>query len=111
MPFDFPDSDIRAREAEVPMYVLSNKQRLYGASAIVFTDILDNICDQFGRDIFILPSSMHELILIPTMTKSGAENLLAIVKEINEMEVLRKDFLADSVYYFNHELRQLEIAA
>ena len=52
-------------------------------------------------DFFILPSSVHEVILLPTKTKDAMGELSAMVKEINAAEIAREDILSDHAYYYS----------
>lgn len=95
-----------------PVYVLSTIGGSYGASAILFTDIFQRVCDDFGCDLFILPSSVHELILIPDFgARWTSEELLRVVKEVNQTVTEDNSMLADNVYYYAREVGKVEIAA
>lgn len=99
-------------ETEDGMWVLSNKSCICGAVEIVCDKVKNDLVDKFGnRDLYILPSSIHELILVPISDKFEPEMLLEMVVQINATEVEDKDFLADSVYVFNAETKEISIAA
>lgn len=85
----------------IPMYVLSNKQKLYGAVCMLYPDLLKNFAAKIGQDCYILPSSVHEVILVPANASSGGEELREIVTDINRTQVAEEEVLADSVYYYN----------
>lgn len=85
----------------IPMYVLSNKQKLYGAVCMLYPDLLKNFTDKIGQDCYILPSSIHEVILVPADAVSGGEELREIVTDINRTQVAEEEVLADSVYFYN----------
>lgn len=85
----------------IPMYVLSNKQKLYGAVCMLYPDLLKNFIDKIGQDCYILPSSIHEVILVPADAVSGGEELREIVTDINRTQVAEEEVLADSVYFYN----------
>ncbi len=95
---------------ENPLYVLSNNDRLLGASLIANTDILAEIADKNDWDEFyIIPSSIHEVIIISDMSLDP-EALRQMVREVNGTEVSSQDKLSDSVYTFNAESLELNIA-
>ena len=50
---------------ELQMYVLTNKYKLWGAAAFLYPGVLKATAKRFGKDLIILPSSVHEVILIP----------------------------------------------
>lgn len=85
----------------IPMYVLSNRQKLYGAVCMLYPDLLKNFTDKIGQDCYILPSSIHEVILVPAGAVSGGEELREIVTDINRTQVAEEEVLADSVYFYN----------
>ena len=62
--------------------------------------MLEKIEEQYGRDFYVLPSSVHELILIPDTDDRTAEELKEIVMETNRTQVAPEEVLSDSVYYY-----------
>ena len=86
-----------------PMYVLTNKRKYLGAIAILYPKICQALANRMGRNLFILPSSIHEVILIPDNNTIRKEELESMVSEINRTEVLPKDYLSDSIYYYDRE--------
>ena len=84
-----------------PMLILSNKSHLNGAGCILYKDLLKNLSRKLDMDFFILPSSVHEVILLPTKTKDAMGELSAMVKEINAAEIAREDILSDHAYYYS----------
>ena len=83
------------------MYVLSNKSRTLGAAAVLYEGIFDKICEVVGERYFVLPSSIHELIIIPEDYGIDREHLEMMVREINETEVDREERLSNRVYYYD----------
>ena len=93
------EEDVR----DVPMYVLSNKTKIHGAACILYENVVKDFADYLNRDIFILPSSVHEVILVPSQGAQKAQNLVEMVREVNETQVEEEEILSDSVYYFSRE--------
>lgn len=83
-----------------PMYVLTNQYRSFGASCILYPEILEQIFGQFGENYYILPSSVHETIFIPETQSPGKEILLDMVKEINDTQLEREEILSDNIYHY-----------
>ncbi len=94
-------TDIYQSDDEGPLYVLSNRQRFFGASCILFTERLKDFANLKDSDLYILPSSIHEVILIPQDLSPDYESLCRMVREINESEVDACDRLSDRVYKFD----------
>lgn len=90
------------------MYVLSNESKMYGASVILYEGYLKEIYDILGCNFYVLPSSIHEVILIPEREGISASGLLEMVTSVNSSEVSEEDILADSVYFYNSEKDILE---
>ena len=93
------------------MYVLSNKEKCYGAYVILTEAARQEILNQFPNGkVTILPSSVHELILIETMDNENMENLQQMVREINQTELSKEDFLCDDVFHYDAFTGELTIA-
>lgn len=95
--------------AETPMLCLTNRNMTNGASMILQKDIMKQAGEIIGSDFYVLPSSIHETLLVPIgiMDVSG---LLQMVKEVNEAEVELCDQLSDKVQYYDREKGTLENA-
>ena len=108
MPEEYADELIQMQGEQCPMWVLSNESRVDGAVAIASPDALKAAHEKLGEDFYVLPSSRHEILLVPQSVVSDVEDLKKMVKEVNATEVSKTDKLSDSVYYFNG--RRLSIA-
>ena len=87
-------------ESGLPMYVLTNRSRSLGAAVILFDRVLTEVGERLGEDFYILPSSVHEVIIIPSGFALPKEELEHMVREINETQVLPQEILSDRVYYY-----------
>lgn len=93
----------------VPILVISNTQRVYGAAAILYSGVLKQAADKTGSDLFILPSSRHEVIAVPVTAWREAAELKEMVMEVNQKELQPEDVLSDNVYLYRREQDRLEI--
>ncbi len=84
-----------------PLNILSNESGLQGAAAILYPKIPERIHYFMGRNYYLLPSSIHEFLILPEDERYSAEELKAIVREVNCHHVAKEDFLSDNIYYFN----------
>ena len=91
------------------MYILTNKQRFYGAASILYPGVLKKYADSFGCDFFIFPSSVHEVILLTDTGIEDREHLYDMVHEVNCQNVPQEELLSDSVYYFSRESGRITI--
>lgn len=89
------------------MYVLSNETGLFGAISVFFQEELKKIADQLGHNLYILPSSIHEMILVPDYNIFLPEKFLEMVQDINTTQVQETEILSDSVYYYDRAVEQL----
>lgn len=97
--------------AEDKMYVLTNDKKIYGATSILFEDLIKKFAKDHGS-FYILPSSIHEVILVPTENDEDAVSLKNMVIEVNETKVHPTEYLSDEVYFFDaveQEIRRLII--
>ncbi|MDO4479130.1 MAG: DUF5688 family protein [Lachnospiraceae bacterium] len=88
-------------EPPVPLYVLTNETRVFGASAILYPGTLDMISARLKDDYYVLPSSIHELLILPAAQAPPLESVKHMVASVNSTEVLPEEVLSDSVYYYN----------
>lgn len=92
------------------MYVLTNSQKSNGAAAICYQGTLRDFSLKTGKDTIILPSSIHETILLPLEDTDNINNLKEMVKSVNETQVDPTERLSDSVYIYRKDTGQIEIA-
>ncbi len=83
------------------LYVLSNKKQINGAGCILYDGCLKDFADSQNSDIVILPSSTHEVILVPDGGKLDYGELRKMVREINESEVPEEDVLSNRIYKYS----------
>ena len=89
----------------LPMYILSNEKRQNGAAAMAYPETIGNFANACGKNVYIIPSSVHELILVP---ETGMEkDLNEMVCEVNRTQLDPKDVLSDHVYYYDRQEKQL----
>lgn len=72
--------------------------------------LLKALADSKGKDLYILPSSTHEIIVLPAEIENPVGEFKAIVQAVNQEQVLPEEFLSDEVYYFNREKQEVTIA-
>lgn len=93
-------------DTEELLYVLTNEQNVYGASAIFYPHIMEKIGDIFGSDYYVLPSSNQELMVLPDRGDRDTEELLEIVRSSNGL-LYPGDVLSDDVFKYCYETKQL----
>lgn len=94
---------------EIPMFVITNDLKLNGAASIYYSDVLKKIAEKLRDDLYILPSSIHEVIAIP-LKYGDLESLSTMVKEVNSTQVAEEEQLSDNVYLYTASTKKLHIA-
>lgn len=87
------------------MYVLTNESKLNGAACILYENVLYDFAQKLGADLYILPSSVHEVILLPKLSMFEKDELVNMVKEVNTEGVAADEVLSDHVYENNRTER------
>lgn len=87
----------------IPMYVATNAECLYGANVMCYQGFFKSFAEEQRSDMYILPSSVHEVILIPAnrIEEEQSETLKSLVREVNETGILEEEILSDNVYYYD----------
>lgn len=103
----YMDAELRARfmegMEEISMHVMTNRKRSLGAAAILYDGVLRDFAHSAGQNQYIIPSSIHELILIPDDGRPEADYLNNMVREVNATQLDEREVLADHVYYYDYE--------
>ena len=91
---------------------MTNEWDIFGARGMCRTDILSAFAAGFRKNLYILPCSVHELILVKDEGDMNAGDIRKVVREVNRNgAVMREeDILSDSVYYFDRWKREVRIA-
>lgn len=97
-------------DLEIPMIVMTNDSKCLGASQMLNAEALEKVAKQFDSDLFILPSSIHEIIVIPEAVAGDVDDLFAMVREVNGTVVSPEEVLTDSVYKFERKEKRLTLA-
>ena len=91
-----------------PMYVASNTKGIHGASWLLYPNELKKLSTILDSNLYILPSSIHEVIVIPATKELSKSELLNMVKEINQSQVPINEVLSNNVYYYDSQIDQLQ---
>ena len=97
-----PEYDEEDEDEKLQMYIVTNKNNVLGSSVLLNKSYLKAIEDVIGR-YYILPSSIHEIIVIPQYRIDSVDELREMVCEVNDEKVLEDDILSYSVYMFDEE--------
>ena len=98
-------------DEKMPLYVLSNRKGVYGTVAVLYDGVLKKLAERFQSDLILIPSSVHEFLVIPETEEKDMIKLQECVKIINETEVAREEVLSNHIYRYSRENDLVEIAA
>ena len=103
--------EFREEEPKVPLYILTSQAKHYGAVWITDPHVRRLIGEKLGDDYYVLPSSIHECMILPAGLRPDPKELQDMVREINLTQVEPEEILADSVYRYERHTERLETAA
>ncbi len=92
-----------------PMWVLSNDRRVQGAVCMIYPGVLEEIASRWGRSIYVLPSSIHEVILLMDTNRGEAPALKEMIVQVNNTQVAPEEVLSDSLYYYDFIEKKVKI--
>ena len=92
------------------MFVASVEGNVHGAGVIAYQNFMDEAAERAGGSFFILPSSIHEVLIIPDNGKFDTASLEQMVREVNATTVELSDQLTDSVYHYDADTKVFELA-
>ena len=92
----------------ISIYILTNQEKLNGASVSVQDGVLEKVAELLGTNFYVLPSSIHELLILPDNGSMQLSELEAMVREVNATQVAPEDRLSDKVQYYDREAKLLQ---
>ena len=109
-----PDStlafeDEETEDEKLRIYVASSEQQTYGASVLLYPHFLQQVADTVQSDFYVIPSSLHEILIVTDRNEQTNQNeLLEVVQEVNFTTVSDEEILADNVYFYSRESGELK---
>lgn len=95
------EKDLKESNKDNPMTIITNDRLVDGASAIFYPGVMDLVGERMQGDYFILPSSVHETLVVPDDGGVSLQELTDMVKEVNMTQVSPEDQLTDQVYHYD----------
>lgn len=90
-----------------PFHILTNEHGIHGAAVIACPDVLKAVQKQTGEDFYILPSSIHEVLILPKSQTDDVKGLKAMVSSINKTEVVPEERLSNQIYEFDGHILKI----
>ena len=94
---------------QLPMQILSNRQHVHGASCILYPGVLEQLSEKEDCDFYILPSSIHEVILLKDSKDEDTVQLKEMIWDVNRTQVAPEEILSGSLYHFSRVEKRLNI--
>lgn len=91
------------------MYILTNTEKNYGAASMIYPHILEMVGEIIHEDFYVLPSSVHEVIIVPKSKKIDEKEMNAMIVEINATQLEPEDVLSDHAYLYSIKRNKLEM--
>ena len=95
----------------VPFNILTNEIGYLGAAALFYPNQMKKIAASLGGNYFVLPSSIHEVLVLPDYGNLNYMELEQMVKVVNKTTVDRKDQLSNNVYYYDSKEKLFSLAS
>lgn len=93
--------EIENSKTAVEMYIITNEQNINGATTVIYDGFLHEVANRVQSSLYLLPSSIHEMIAVPDRRKFMKEELEHMVQSINATQLPAEEFLSDHVYYYD----------
>ena len=94
---------------EKEMYVMTNKSKCFAAAGILYDDILSELADKFESDLYVMPASIHVMMVVSAKEYYDTEILFDMVKSANEESVALEEQLSNQVYHYSRETHTFSI--
>lgn len=113
-PLTVPDSSFEkslyAKDDMSMMYVLSTQNGINGATAVLYPELMAEFASRLESDFYVIPSSIHEMLLVPSRFAPSPDMLREMIEEVNKKEVPIEDILSDTPYFYNRKNGKLKMA-
>lgn len=96
-------------EAMTGAFMLTNESTFFGAAVLFYPGVMEKIASVLGCPYYVLPSSVHELMIIPESAEPDVQKMKETVREANTSVVDRSEILSDNIFYYDTEKCELVI--
>ena len=93
-----------------PLYVATTERDMYGAGVLAVPSFFEEAAEKLDGNFYVLPSSVHEILLLPDRFAPEPQLLKEMVQDVNANEVDPKDRLSNNVYHYDAKERIFELA-
>lgn len=97
------------KNSDMEMFVVTNPEKLNGAVTLFYPDAMERISKELGSGFYVLPSSIHECLVIRDRVGLSPEELREMVKEVNKTQVDHEERLSDNIYHYDANSKKLDM--
>ncbi len=97
------------RPEDEQLFVATVPDKTHGAGVLAYQNFMDQAAERVGGDFFILPSSIHEVLIVPDNGRMDLKELEAMVRDVNATQVAPADKLTDNVYHYDSKEKIFEL--
>ena len=91
------------------LYALTNEQGALGAAVMLYPDLMKQIAERIKTPFYIIPSSVHEVLILPKKEGMALSAVKDIVRTVNRSTVEPEDFLSDNVYCYDARTKEIRM--
>lgn len=95
-------------EQKTGLHILTNQWKCNGSAVILYPGFLKGIAEQMEDDLYILPSSVHEVIIIKKNDNEDPEYLMQMIYSVNTTAVTETEVLSNSLYLYSRDKEEVE---
>lgn len=96
-------------EQDIPLTVLTNTRRTHGAACILYPGMLESIGEKKRSGFYIIPSSIHEVLVLEKTGAEATDEMKKMICEVNELHVAAEEVLSDNLYYYDSTTKTIRI--
>lgn len=88
----------------IQLYILTNQLKVHGAISLLYPNLLSNIADILDSNLIIIPSSIHEVLILPekqAVEDHTIEDYNEMIREVNDTQLTDDEILGDHIYLYN----------
>lgn len=97
------------QDEDIPLTVLTNARRLHGAACILYPGMLEKIGKLKKSSFYIIPSSVHETLILENTGEESPEEMKSMIHEVNGQHVAAEEVLSDNLYYYDLPTKSIRI--
>ena len=102
---------LEGEEKDDNLYVATNNGKEYGATAMLYPEVLKEGLEVLGDSFYIIPSSIHEVLLLKVDERNTPKELAELIKATNDNVLEKDDILSYKLYFYDKESKEVSIAA